>query len=215
MSRPCLSLVLTLLLAGCNQVLGIERPSDLVIDDDTALVPDASVVEEVSPATTPIKRDAGFDDAEKASEDLEPVPHAWAEWPMPNPDNKQAPNPQSYNSQGKSLVVDTVTQLTWEKTADDGSYTWAEAEEHCASLSLGGGGFRLPTRIELVSLVDYTQNRPTIDAKAFPSTAAEKFWSASPFAGAENSAWLVNFDFGTGFVFAGDVEEKHRVRCVR
>jgi hypothetical protein len=203
-------------LAGCNQVMGIERPSDLVIDEpDNAIVEDASVDQESAPATASSRRDADVGDAEVVGEDLEPVPHAWAEWPMPNPDDKQAPNPQSYTGGGKALVVDVVTQLTWEKTADDGSYTWAEAEEHCAALTLEGGGFRLPTRIELVSLVDYTVNRPTIDAKAFPDTPAEKFWSASPFAGAADSAWLVNFDFGTGFVFAGALDEKHRVRCVR
>jgi hypothetical protein len=39
-------------------------------------------------------------------------------------------------------------------------------------------GFRLPTRIELASIVDYARGAPAIDSTAF-TAPPEPFWSSS------------------------------------
>jgi hypothetical protein len=142
-------------------------------------------------------------------------PYAWADWPMPNPTSSGLTNSQAYTLKVDGVVTDSVTQLEWQQSADDELRTWDEATEYCAALALAGGGFRLPARIELLSLLDFTRANPSIDAVAFPDAPWDKFWSSSRFAGTRSSVWLVGFDFGTGFALKSHMNEKHRARCVR
>ena len=83
-----------------------------------------------------------------------------------------------------------------------------------AALASPDGGFHLPSRIELLSLIDFT-SEPSIDPEAFPDTPPEYFWSSSRYAGDQSSAWVVNFAGGPGFVSSGATESLFRVRCVR
>ena len=110
-------------------------------------------------------------------------------------------------------VRDVTTGLTWQREVPPGRYSHAEALAYAASLKLGGGGWRLPTVQELVSLVDYTRRTLSIDVKAFPDTPSEWFWSATPLAGGSSSAWLVYFY--NGIIDFFDVAGAYRVRCVR
>jgi hypothetical protein len=143
----------------------------------------------------------------------------WTNWKMPNPVNLGLPNPARYDLGTPGVVVDTVTGLMWQRDVDPGQYTWANAKDYCANrLNLNGcSGWRLPTRIELVSLVDFTvaQNsgHATIDANAFPQTPAETFWSSSPMAGPAGNAW--NVPFSNGSTSTLGVGFPLRVRCVR
>jgi hypothetical protein len=130
---------------------------------------------------------------------------------MPNPASTGLPNPASYTTNGDGTVTDNVTGLVWQGTVDPGSYTQAQAATYCASL---GGAWRLPTRVELVSLVDFTIASPgvTINQTYFPSTPAAEFWTSSPAAGDSSYAWLVAFDGGIASI--GVVQSANRVRCV-
>lgn len=145
----------------------------------------------------------------------EPGAFEWAHWPMPNPPSTGLPNPASYDTSTAGVVIDKVTGLTWQRAIDQtNTYTWADAEAYCANLTLAGhGDWRLPSAIELYSLVDYTKFNPAIDATAFPDTPAVFFWSSSPLVGNSSSAWVVYFDNG----HAGNVgiSGTGRVRCVR
>lgn len=137
----------------------------------------------------------------------------WAGWPMPNPASAGLPNPSSYDTSTPGVVVDNVTHLMWQRDVPSSSYTWADAKAYCAALSLAGHqDWRLPTSIELVSLVDFTRSNPAIDVAAFPSTPSARFWTSSPVAGLANNAWNVRFD--DGYSYYG-VSEPLRVRCVR
>lgn len=142
-----------------------------------------------------------------------PVDLDWAQWPMPN--STGLPSPASYTATG-GVVTDKVTGLMWQQVADAGTYNWNDAKKHCVGLALAGhSDWRLPTQIELISIVDYTQASPkaVIDPVAFPSEPADLFWSSSPVAGSPSGAWGVRFDSGS--TNSDGVSYTSRVRCVR
>lgn len=91
--------------------------------------------------------------------------------------------------------------------------TWVDAKKYCAGLSFASGGWRLPSKAELESLVDDSRVAPAIDLNAFPSTLPSGFWSSSPSAGSSDSAWYVGFYYGHSD--NSDTGGTFRVRCVR
>lgn len=136
----------------------------------------------------------------------------WALWPMPNvlPD---LPNQASYDTSVAGIVLDKITGLVWQRSVSAASYTWTEAKSYCEGLSLAGfSDWRLPTRIELVSLVTGEWN-PSIDRDAFPSTPAVEFWSSSPSAAFPSTAWVVEFAYAS--TQGASMTSKFRARCVR
>lgn len=142
-------------------------------------------------------------------------PNPWANWRMPNPSSSGLPNPAGYQlSESGQLVTDTVTGLTWQRDSDARSFTWAEAKQYCACWSADGStGWRLPSRIELVSLVDWTASSPSLDARAFPGTPSENFWTSSPVTIDPGLGYLVFFL--NGHTTYSDMEYAYRARCVR
>lgn len=125
---------------------------------------------------------------------------AWANWPMPNAAG--LPNAASYviSGDGKT-VIDNVTHLIWERTPVH--RTLATAETHCQNLNIGGvTGFRLPTVIELMSLVDTTRAKPAFDATIFPEPttpvgAWRIYWTSAPVKSNPAYQFVLNFDDGT------------------
>ena len=117
----------------------------------------------------------------------------------------------AYRVEG-AVVSDLVTGLTWQRGASEQPLTAGAATAYCAALELDGQrGFRLPSRLELVSLVDYGRHTPAIDVRAFPDTPSELFWTATPVAGTDRS-WGVFFKTGlTSHLGA----PSGRARCVR
>lgn len=116
---------------------------------------------------------------------------------------------------GVDTVLDNVTGLTWQRFVGPDYYSQADAEAYCATLDVDRGGWRLPTRIELQSIVDYSKAEPgpTIDTNVFPDAPIDTFWSASSVPGNAGFAWYVKFEYGdVAFYYA---TETHRVRCVR
>ena len=59
-------------------------------------------------------------------------------------------------------VYDTKTKLTWQQAISSSTYTWADAQTYCAgvSMSLGGTGWRLPTLVELKTIVRQFAGQP-------------------------------------------------------
>jgi Protein of unknown function (DUF1566)/Dickkopf N-terminal cysteine-rich region len=151
----------------------------------------------------------------------------WASWAMPNPVSTGLPNPANYDtSTAPGVVIDQVTGLWWQRILDTndgtgancfGTCTYAGAVSYCQHLTLAGHtDWRVPTRIELVSLVDFTipTPGPTIDGAAFPGTPGVSFWTSSPNVKAPTYMWHVAF--GTGGIHQdANVANQFRIRCVR
>lgn len=111
---------------------------------------------------------------------------------------------------GEGIVTDRRTHLTWSETASGGIDTEAKAEAYCAGLTTAGGGFTLPTRIELASLID-----PGTWSPAAPPWANAAFdgpyWTASSRRPGSGQYWSVDFLYGD---LRPDAVARH-VRCVR
>ncbi|HEX6277045.1 MAG TPA: DUF1566 domain-containing protein [Polyangiaceae bacterium] len=149
-----------------------------------------------------------------------PRPDGVAPFPMPNPPASGLPNPQSYRTSAEGLVLDEVTGLEWQggvdrSSTDSSGFTWQDAVDHCDELEQGGyDDFRLPNRIELVSILDPSTTEPAIDEDAFPETPAETYWTGTSVASdpelSAYSASLVVGDTGSSLK-----TEERAVRCVR
>lgn len=110
---------------------------------------------------------------------------------------------------GSFGVRDEITGLVWEKSGTN-PLTWEEAQAHCASL---GEDFRLPSRAELASIINYGLAQPALGEDVFlvPTSTTDLYWSGSvpPKSGA---AWAVSF--GEGAVTLLDRGLAARARCV-
>jgi hypothetical protein len=120
-------------------------------------------------------------------------------------------------------AIDSTTHLVWRRCAEgmrwDGKacagklmkYDYRGAKRAAAA---AGNGWRLPTRDELVALVDRSQKKkPRIDGAAFPKTPSTGFWATRPGSDDDLNAWLVNF--GSGRVLANLGQAKFPLRLVR
>jgi len=127
---------------------------------------------------------------------------------------------RSYTDNGDGTVTDNATGLVWQKcsrgqnndTTCSGTATlanWINAGSYCSSLSLAGKTWRLPSRQELETLLNYSQFYPTIDTTIFPSTGTF-YWSSTK--NGTYNAWRVNFSHGD--VIPHNKANNLYVRCV-
>jgi hypothetical protein len=148
------------------------------------------------------------------------IEFSYACWPMPNPASTGLPNPSSYTDNGDGTVRDNVTGLVWQKavTATQ-AFTWTGAISYCATLPLAGRKWHLPTRIELLSIVDFTRTSPATNITAFPSVPGGMYhWTSSPWVVSQiatkpQDSWIVNFFEGLTSN-AGDRTTNQYARCV-
>lgn len=194
--------------SDCPPDAAADTRADVDIDQDAG-----SMSDDAPPDTSPMPPpDAPYDGPS--------LHELWAHWPMPNPDasvggdsSAPLPNPMSYEAgaPGTSTVRDAVTHLVWETTGSAAPMSFDDAATHCAGI-----GMRLPTRIELVSIIDFTQ-QPTIDSATFPGTSPSRYWTESVVAhdaGAPDAAipyWTI--DFSDGLVHDDPTTQAY-VRCV-
>ena len=230
--------VIAATVAACDALLGIGDYSKVDCAFDCSVVAvDASEAGAATDTGLDVfdagNPDAGDGDAGEVDSALEAQPGdgavdapsvllRWAQWPMPNPDAAIAPeastllpNTMAYDAGadgGSTTVLDLVTNLTWSRPAHSAT-TIGAATTYCSTLP--GTGWHVPTRIQLVSLIDFTQpsSNPTIDVTTFPGTPQQRFWTSSTVPGDGGVTWVV--DFGTGLTSTGGGTYASNVLCVR
>jgi hypothetical protein len=180
-------------LAACNALVGLDqfekvacsRSCDAGSIDaeglDASDASDAADVEADAPFVIPLPDGAS--------------PTSWARWPMPNPDGGGGKGIATHSySATDAAVVDGVTNLVWglrlgSKQAGD----FDGALTHCREYDDAGTSWRLPTRIELVTLIDYMRTGGAAIDPVFtgvggwvwtssvvrPPTDPYKFWSVN------------------------------------
>ena len=108
-----------------------------------------------------------------------------------------------------AAVLDKETGLVWEKApgdtdgdldvdADD-KLMWAGARLYCVDKNVGGRkGWRLPSVVELASLVDPANSNPALPTgHPFINIQSAAYWSASTLASDPTLAWVVFFNNGS------------------
>jgi hypothetical protein len=156
-----------------------------------------------------------------------PADNAYPRWPMPNPPASALPHPFDYTDQGDGTVLDHVTGLVWQKSVQKAtqSFTWTAARAYCSGLTLpapAGSTWHVPTRIQALSLVDYTtlaaMDGPFVGSGQPPSgmyTWTSTPWVVSQIATKPQDAWMVNFGGGGGLTSnAAAQSATEYVRCV-
>lgn len=122
------------------------------------------------------------------------IDRTWARWVMPNPapsgdagGGASLPNPAHYDTSTEDVVGDLVTGLVWKNVAAPAT-SLQQATDACPS------PWRVPTRIELVSILDTTRPSAPYANPAF-SFGAVQLWtrSTTPSGG----SWSVSFSDGT------------------
>ncbi len=117
-----------------------------------------------------------------------------------------------YTADDNDTVTDHKTGLVWQK-ADDGGYRdWADANQYCEDLVLGGNAdWRLPRMDELLTIVDYSRTRPAIDPLFV--CRSYNYWSGSTYADGADGAWGIYF--GNGVAYWNYKTYSYYVRCAR
>jgi len=100
-----------------------------------------------------------------------------------------------------------------------GSCTGSDCDTNAYVTGVNAAGYcgykdwRMPTRQELASIVDFSRVNLAIDTTYFPNTQSNWFWSSSPNAYGSNNAWVVTTTSG----FADDYykDDSKYVRLVR
>jgi len=153
--------------------------------------------------------DAGVPDGGEELVVDEP-PIDWMNWPPLEDDILDS---NYFPGAAPGTVEDASTGLVWrlDVSADR---TWADAVAYCAALDAPEGGWRLPSYVELESLVDYTRSEPAINGTVFVQTPALRFWSSTAVAGAASgSAYYV--DFSNGYGASQSKDSTGAVRCAK
>ena len=113
------------------------------------------------------------------------------------------------------VVIDNVYGLMWQDGVNIFQGGWDEARHYCENLNLAGySDWRLPTRLELLSITD--DSRITPINRAFENISKESsYWSLTKYVGDQSNVWAVDFWDGHGYAGSNIVSDKACVRCVR
>ncbi|MEA1920514.1 MAG: DUF1566 domain-containing protein [Campylobacterota bacterium] len=134
---------------------------------------------------------------------------------------------RAYSDNGNGTINDAMLNLMWQNDysdnkgfATDGNVpdvNHADATSYCTAIDLAGHtDWRLPTRRELQSLVDYSKPYPgPVMADAFVATTQtdDWYWTGTDYAAGTTGALPVHFSYGD--VYADHKSNTYYVRCVR
>jgi hypothetical protein len=127
--------------------------------------------------------------------------------------NYQGPQPAYEVSADGLVVTDLRTGLMWQQADDGVKRDWGYSSTYCENLVLGGNSdWRIPSRQELVSIVDYGRYSPSINPTF--SCQSTYYWSGSTLSDVPGGYfWVVSF--GNGHTMNQQQANSLYVRCVR
>lgn len=198
------ALVACHLITGLDDYDKVQCPGAICGDSGVDVNNDVPTIDQKNPDVVPI-------DAQGAR------PVSWARWKMPNYDGGGATDNLLDYTFDQTTVSDKITGLFWMRTIPQpvqGTKTYEAARAACE----GAGEWRLPSRIELVTLL-HLGEAPTIDKTAFPSAAGGEHWTSSevrlPGGALTNPKkyWVV--DFSSGELRQREETAQAAIRCVR
>lgn len=108
-------------------------------------------------------------------------------------------NPLNFALDTENSATDRNTHLMWQRSGSAAAMTWSEAGAYCRDLALDGyNDWRLPSFLELTTIVNYGAANPAIASEVFPGTSLDNYWTASEWTGQnpELYAGVVNFAYG-------------------
>ena len=113
-----------------------------------------------------------------------------------------------------AAVLDEQSGLMW-TAGEDKPMVWKKTGAYATKLQIAGfTDWRVPTRAELILLVDDTKFLPAIDTTYFPNSKSDRYWSSTPAASSPGGcAWYVDFD--DGYSDYDDQSGEGLVRAVR
>lgn len=102
-----------------------------------------------------------------------------ARWPMPGSAGEDPPARYRVDPE---TTHDELTKLDWQRQPSSVQLSDGDAADYCDQLSLGGHcDWRLPTRVEAISLLDLERKPPSFDPHAFSDARDDLvLWSGSP-----------------------------------
>ena len=106
-------------------------------------------------------------------------------------------NPRFIDNGDGTFTLPALGLMFTKATVTPECVTHTQAEAACAELRTAGhDDWRLPTRAELLTLVDDTLHQPAINVDAFPDTKSDWYWTSTVSAWSSARAWCVHFDNG-------------------
>lgn len=155
---------------------------------------------------------------------IKEIPCGDNEFPRQAGDYAQLGQADHYKFVSTDIVFDKSTKLFWLKCTlgkshnvcdEPSAMTWSEAKQACAKLDLLQYVWRLPTVMELNSLIELENKTVKISTDYFPDTEKAAYWTREvslTYKTQGNRAWFV--DFSRASIFDASVDSKHFVRCV-
>ena len=147
-----------------------------------------------------------------------PLPSGQKE-PKAAPANRSPLDTERFTDNGDQTVTDHQTGLTWQK-GEVFDITAEQTRKAASELTTGGyQDWRVPTMLELLSIVNVGLNKPP-----FPDilglSASEYFWSSESTPGVADKVWVLNAGGGTGNKRITDSraaggEKIYSLKCVR
>lgn len=113
-----------------------------------------------------------------------------------------------------TTLTDSVTGLVWQLSPDASPRTQPQAAAYCDALTLAGkDDWRLPTRLEYVSVLDEGASNGSCMPPTVPQAGIGNTWTASPTATTAGQFFVMNEQYGAWNLGAEDTTSV--ARCVR